>query len=184
MKGSRASRYVAFLRGMNLGRRRIRNDALCEIFRSLGFDDISAFLASGNMIFRSPGRTAAEISGRIESGLRRALGYEVPTFLRTGRQVLAISREDPFPEPLPATGGKLQVALLGDEPVDCARAKVLAMSTDRDRLALRDRELYWLPEGRMSDSELDLAAIETALGPMTIRTRRTLERIAARFLSD
>ena len=43
--------YVAFLRGMNLGRRRIKNPELCAAFEDIGFTNVSAFLASGNVIF-------------------------------------------------------------------------------------------------------------------------------------
>lgn len=178
------SRYVAFLRGMNLGGRRIKNDDLCDIFRSWGAQNVSAFLASGNVIFDSRRRSPEKIARQIELGLRSALGYEVPTFLRTAEEVVAISREDPFSGSTSGTSGKLQVALLGRKPAASARAKVLAMATNHDRLAVRGQELYWLPRGKFSDSELDLASIEKMLGPMTVRTQRTLERIAARFLSN
>ena len=40
------------------------------------------------------------------------------------------------------------------------RKKALALATDEDALAIRGRELYWLPSGGMLDSELDLKALE------------------------
>ena len=69
------------------------------------------------------------------------------------------------------------------EPRPAARKAVLGRQTEDDRLAISGREFYWLPCGKMSESELDLAFIEAKLGRMTIRTRRTVERIAARYLS-
>ena len=42
------NRYVAFLRGMNLGRRRIKNPELCAAFEDIGFTNVAAYLASGN----------------------------------------------------------------------------------------------------------------------------------------
>ena len=44
-------RYVAFLRGMNLGERRIKNDELGLEFEALGLDEVASFRASGNVIF-------------------------------------------------------------------------------------------------------------------------------------
>ncbi len=35
----------------------------------------------------------------------------------------------------------------------------------------------------MSESELDLALIEATLGPMTVRAKRTVERIVAKYLN-
>lgn len=55
------------------------------------------------------------------------------------------------------------------------------MSTAADRLAIERRELYWLPEGGLSDSELDLKAVAAALGLTTIRTKGTIDQIAAKY---
>lgn len=53
--------------------------------------------------------------------------------------------------------------------------------TDEDLLAIEGRELYWLPSGGISESELDLRAIDAALGPGTMRTMGTVEQIAAKL---
>jgi uncharacterized protein (DUF1697 family) len=75
------NRYVAFLRGMNLGGRRITNEALRAHFEALGCEGVATFRASGNVIFESAGRPAA-LTTTLEDGLAEALGYEVPVFLR------------------------------------------------------------------------------------------------------
>ena len=177
--------HAAFLRGMNLGGRRITNDELCSHFEGMGFEEVDAFLASGNVVFSvAPGAAAdgEALARRIEEGLQAALDYDVPTFLRTDDEVRAVAGHRPFSEDVvEAAAGKLQVALLGKPPSKPDRDAVLAHATDADRLALRERELYWLPDGPMSKSELDLAAIEKRLGTMTIRTARTLERLAAKY---
>ena len=49
-------RYVAFLRGMNLGGRRIKNDELRQCFEELDLSDVSCFRASGNVLFASEER--------------------------------------------------------------------------------------------------------------------------------
>jgi uncharacterized protein (DUF1697 family) len=177
-------RYVAFLRGMNLGRRRITNDELCQHITALGFSGVSAFLASGNVIFDARQSAEDKVARRLEDGLREALDYEVPTFLRTAAEVRKIAAHQAFDRASGSDGGKLQVAMLARAPTAAARRTVLALSCEADRLALLGRELYWLPRGKLTESELDLRAIEKALGSMTMRTRRTIERIAAKFLAD
>jgi hypothetical protein len=79
------------------------------------------------------------------------------------------------------TAGKLQVALLATAPSAGAREGVLALATDDDRLALGPREVYWLPKGGMSQSELEWRRLEALVGPTTVRTRRTVERMTAKF---
>ena len=59
----------------------------------------------------------------------------------------------------------------------------LALDTPDDRLVIVGRELHWLPIGRLSDSQLDIRKVGKAVGPIRIRTRRTIDRIAAKYLS-
>jgi uncharacterized protein (DUF1697 family) len=175
-------RYVAFLRGMNLGGRRIKNDELKREFEQLGLDDVSCFRASGNVIFASKEKGEEKLKRRIEAGLGESLGYKVPVFLRNAAGLEAVSAQEPFdPALLSASKGKLQVAFLPSAPKAKARKQALALASDEDRLAVEGRELYWLPSGGISDSDLDLKAIEAAVGPWTMRTKGTVDQIAAKL---
>ena len=177
-------RYVAFLRGMNLGNRRIKNDELRRCFEALGLTDVACFRASGNVIFGSEGADGEELTERIESGLGKSLGYQVPVFLRGAAELRAMAAHEPFERSvLAASKGKVQVALLGRKPAAASRKEALALSSDDDRLVVEGRELYWLPRGGMSDSELDLKSIGEALGPHTIRTKGTIDQVAAKHFS-
>jgi uncharacterized protein (DUF1697 family) len=177
------NRYVAFLRGMNLGERRITNDDLRSHFEALKCKEVATFRASGNVIFAADGEPPSKLTARLEDGLAEALGYEVPVFLRSAKELLAIAAHEPFAaKALNASTGKLQIALLTKKPTAKAGEGALAFSTKADRLAVEGRELYWLPQGRMSDSELDLKALATILGSMTIRTKGTVDQIAAKHL--
>jgi uncharacterized protein (DUF1697 family) len=173
--------HAAFLRGMNLGGRRITNVELCGHFSAMGFAEVAAFRASGNVVFEATGSHARDLQQRVESGLAAALGYDVPTFVRDAAQLRAIAAAQPFDSAqTSALAGKLQVALLERKPTTGQRTAVLALANADDALALGARELYWLPSGGLSDSELDLKAVERALGPMTIRTMGTIEQITAK----
>ncbi|HEU4392601.1 MAG TPA: DUF1697 domain-containing protein [Solirubrobacterales bacterium] len=174
-------RYVAFLRGMNLGRRRIKNEELRAEFETFGFADVATFRASGNVIFGADGGGEKALTETIESGLGGALGYEVPVFLRSLPEVAAIAALEPFDAKLvKASKGKVQVMLLPKKPAPAARRKALALAGEEDRLEIDGRELYWLPSGGISESELDLKAIDAALGKGTVRTKGTIEQIAVK----
>ncbi len=175
-------RYVAFLRGMNLGGRRIKNDQLAREFEALGMGDVACFRASGNVIFSARKVDEAKLGGRIEAGLGEALGYEVPVFLRSCAEVAAIAAPAPVPAPVvEASRGKLQVSLLAKKPSAAARRTVLALAGEEDLLAVEGREIYWLPSGGLLESDLDLKAIEAAVGADTRRTMGTIEQIAAKY---
>jgi uncharacterized protein (DUF1697 family) len=176
------SRYVAFLRGMNLGGRRIKNEELRRHFEEMGFEEVATFRASGNVVFSVSGPEAEDkLARRMEGELDERLGYDVPVFLRSIEEVAAIAAREPFdPERVARSKGKLQVSLLKKKPTATAKKKALALATDEDLLAIEGRELYWLPSGGISESDLDLKAIDSALGPGTIRTIGTIEQIASK----
>jgi uncharacterized protein (DUF1697 family) len=179
----RTLKLAAFLRGMNLGNRRISNADLRSEFESLGFESVATFRASGNVVFEASREPRAELIERIEEGLREGLGYPVPTMLRSEAELGEIVRREPFePTAIAASKGKLQVSLLASPPSAAARKSVLAHATDDDLLAFGVAELFWLPSGGVSDSDLDLKSIDKQLGPATMRTKGTIDQLHARFM--
>ena len=169
--------HAAFLRGMNVGGHRISNAELIELFVGLGFGDVQAFRASGNVAF-SAEASAATLARSIEQGLQAALGYAVPTFLRTAAELRKIAAASPFGAE--QAGGRPQVALLSRRADAAARREVLALAGENERLTFAGRELHWLPSAGVLGSELDLALVEARLGPITLRTKGTIELFAAR----
>lgn len=172
-------RYAAFLRAVNLGRnRRVSGAELCAIFEELGLEDVASFRTSGNLVFDAP----RDMTAQIEKALETALGYDVGVFLRTAGELEEIVAFQPFkPAQLEESKGKLQVSMLSPKPTAATRKKVLAFATDEDRLAFGKRELYWLPSGGTMESTLDRQAIDKLVGPTTMRTKGTVEQLAAKF---
>jgi uncharacterized protein (DUF1697 family) len=175
-------RYVAFLRGMNLGGRRIKNEELRRHFEEMEFEEVATFRASGNVIFSAAGREAErKLAARIEAELDERLGYDVPVFLRSIEEVATIAARQPFDsDRVEKSKGKLQISLLKKKPSAAAKKKVLALASDEDLLVVEDREVYWLPSGGLLESDLNLKAIEALLGIDTRRTMGTIEQIAAK----
>jgi uncharacterized protein (DUF1697 family) len=173
-------RYAAFLRAVNLGRnRRVSGAQLCAIFEELGLEEVASFRTSGNLVFEAP----RDMTAQIEEALERALGYDVGVFLRTADELEEIAAHQPFkPAQLDASQGKVQVSILSAKP-SAVRKQVLALATDDDLLAFGKRELYWLPRGGTMESSLDRKPIDGLLGPTTMRTKGTIEALAAKFFT-
>jgi len=172
-------RSAAFLRAINVGNRRVAKDELISVFDNLGFTDVDTFLASGNVLFTPTSPADAEaIAGALEA----ALGYPVPTTVRSSDEVHRIAETAPFSsEEIAAIGGKPQVILLFTPPTSGQRRAVLDHAHSADRLVFEGQELHWLPPGGISDSALDLPATSRELGPMTVRTANTIARLAERL---
>jgi uncharacterized protein (DUF1697 family) len=178
------SRYVAFLRGMNVGGHRLKNDELRPLFEAAGLENVATFRASGNVIFSASKEPTAKLAAKIEQALEASLGYAVPTFLRTAEETQAIAQGTPFATAdVEASAGKLQVMLFLTAPTAHQNREVLSLATTQDRLAFGKRELYWLPSGGILDTALDLKAIGKLLGPTTVRTKGTVEQLAAKYFA-
>ena len=177
--------HAAFLKGMNLGNRRLTNEELRGHFEAIGLVDVATFRASGNVVFSSPRRrTERALAALIEAELAKLLGYPVATFVRSGHELRAIAAAEPFTrEQRSRLAGKPQVMLLGAAPAPASRRGALALAGPEDALAFEGRELHWLPAGGVSDSALDVKALAELLGPGTVRTRGTIEQLAARHFA-
>jgi uncharacterized protein (DUF1697 family) len=176
-------RYAAFLRGINVSGRRATSAKLCDAFTQMGLADPATFRASGNVIFTAEG-AADKLPARIEQGLAKALGFDVAAFVRSGAEIAAIAAYEPFDAAdLDASGGKLQVALLPAKPTPRARKQMLARQSDDDLLRIQGRELYWLPSGGLMQSSIGMSGITSVLGSNTVRTKGTIEQLAAKHFS-
>ena len=164
---------------MNVGGHRITNDDLRAAFARMGFEDVGVFRASGNVAFDGGQR---DPTAAIEKGLEAELGYAVPTFVRSAAEMHALAADEPFDaQTLGASKGKLQVILLRDRPPK----SVLDRATDSDRLALGPgAELYWLPSGGLMESELGMDGLSDLVGPVTTRTKGTIDQITKKFFGN
>lgn len=178
-------KYAAFLRAVNLGRhRRVSGAQLRTLFADMGFEGVATFRTSGNVVFTTGGEPVAQVTRRAEDVLEGALGHEAAVYLRSADEIRAIAGHEPFDTGLvSASKGKLQVSLLRARPAPGVRREVLALATDDDRLAFGERELYWLPSAGTQASQLDSKTIDRLLGPATMRTKGTVDQMAAKFFA-
>jgi len=178
-----ATQYVAFLRAVNVGGRVVKMTELKRLFEVAGLDDVSTFIASGNVIFRS-GRGADKLATHIEGVLQKGLGYPVATILRTTGEVAAIAAHDAYPAAL-AGAGTVYVGLMQVRPSPAAVKKALALQTEIDQLRVDGREIYWLARQNIAEATITGAAVEKALQTaVTFRNLNTMRRLSVKYFAD
>jgi uncharacterized protein (DUF1697 family) len=91
-------RYVAFLRGINVGgHKSLRMADLRAAFEDMGFEGVRSVQASGNVVFEAGGEEAAgAVAARIEIELENVLGYPVGVAVREFTHVERLVASDPF----------------------------------------------------------------------------------------
>ncbi|HXA15228.1 MAG TPA: DUF1697 domain-containing protein [Opitutaceae bacterium] len=145
-------RYIAFLRGINLGKRRLPMSRLKALFEKLGFDEVEPFIASGNVVFSSKVSNTSQLESRIAGHLGASLGYEVDTFVRTTEEVARIGRAKIFPED-GQDGITIHVGFFQQKLAPDVARKLAAVRTDDDEFRVIGREYHWLCRIRTSDSK-------------------------------
>jgi uncharacterized protein (DUF1697 family) len=176
--GSSRKRYVALLRGINLGvHNRVSMPDLRALFASLGAEDVATHVQSGNVIFKSadgPGK----LTETIEKRIRRHLGLSVTVLLRTRAQLAKVLAGNPY-----ANGGKastkLHVTFLAAKP-DIARVRALDPErAEPDEFQVVGQEIYLHCPNGYGRSKLTNAYFEKQLGVgTTTRNWKTVTKLA------
>jgi uncharacterized protein (DUF1697 family) len=175
-------RTVAFLRGINLGNRRIKMDRLAALFEELGFANVSTFIASGNVLFESKVRDDLKLALQIERHLAKSLGYEVDTFIRTRDEVAAVAAFQPFAKAdLTDPANTVHVGFLKKALSTDAARKLTACRTAVDEFTVDGRDFYWLCRVKSHESKIwaspPMKAV--ALPSVTMRNLTTIRKLAA-----
>ena len=76
--------YVALLRGINVGgNNKIDMAQLRASCESLGYTDVSTYINSGNVLFKTRIQDEARIARTIKSVIKKDFGLTIPTVVRT-----------------------------------------------------------------------------------------------------
>lgn len=160
-------RWAALLRGINLGKRQLKSAELKAVVESLGFTDVKTLLASGNVVFTAPGRSAGELETQLHHTLAARTGLKSEIFVRTPQEMEAIVAANPFPD---ATRERpsFVVVTFHHTPVDQVKLARLAQDHDGpERLHAIGRELYIdFPEGQ-ARSNLHPGMAKAKFDPVT-----------------
>ena len=176
-------RYTALLRAINVGGRTVKMAELCALFEQARLTDVQSVIASGNVLFTSRGSETAALEKRIESALRKGLGYDVATFVRDADDLDAVVAHDPFDRKDPVLESDTVHVIFTRGTIDRARAeRILALGTDYDEFHVFGREVFWRTRGRSSDSKIKPSAFARAFGdPGTARNITTVRKLAAKL---
>lgn len=109
--------YVAFLRGVNVGgNKQIRMEDLRKAFESMGFEDVTTILNSGNVLFRAEAGGRPRLEGRVRDWLEAAFGMKADVMVRMGEEIRELVASDPFKKVTMTPQTRLYVTFFPGEP--------------------------------------------------------------------
>jgi uncharacterized protein (DUF1697 family) len=155
---------ISMLRGVNVGaHNRIKMDALCALYESLKLADARSYVQSGNVVFRTTEKNAAQVTKKIEDAIERKYKFRPDIVLRTADELRKVIGGNPFASRRDVEPGKLLVTFLAAEPAAEAQAALRGLKDYPEELHLVGRELYiYFPNGA-GKSKLPWASIAKLL---------------------
>jgi len=145
------TRFVALLRGVNVGNIKVRSADLAAMARDLGLGDVRTVLASGNLVFTAD-ESPASLKRRIEQGLRDTFGYDAWIVLTTADHVAAVIDAYPFD---PERDGYQSYVVFGSDQavLDEIEAAASGLPEADEKVAPGDGVVYWeCPRGSTTDT--------------------------------
>jgi uncharacterized protein (DUF1697 family) len=176
------SRYVAFLRAINVGGRFIKMATLSAHFETLGHTQVQTFINSGNVMFNARARSADAVALALEAGLAPLLGFHSEAFVRTVPQLLQIAERAQALLGQAPPGGEVNVGFLAAPLSAEQQAALRSLGSATETLFAEGTELYWSSTLKQHQSKVSNAAIERKLKlRTTLRRASMLQNLAERL---
>jgi uncharacterized protein (DUF1697 family) len=174
-----STRYVAFLRGINVGGKKIvRMDDLNMIFNAAGFTGVKTLIQSGNVIFSSTADDIRALRSEVEELLLKGLGFSVMVILTRFTDILAMLELKPFGH-LPADSkSKRYVSLLQEAPLKKPELPLFSENRDLELIRMEGNCVYFLTHEVNGRFGVPNTFIESIIGrSSTTRNWNTIEKL-------
>ncbi len=178
------TRYVAFLRNVNLGRPNSPTRAQFEAaFLESGAATAASFLVNGTLVFTpAPGQRARAVAARACDAMRVRCGMREPVFVRSVAELQALVASDPFAGVVAEGRDACCLSLLGAPRKVLPALPFVSARGDLELLRAEDTHVLsvsrWVGQSAGSPN----AWLERVLGePATTRNWRTVTRLVEKY---
>ncbi|MEY4786055.1 MAG: hypothetical protein RIR41_3990 [Pseudomonadota bacterium] len=140
------TKYVALLRAVNVGGRKVTMKELREAVEAAGYENVRTLIASGNLVLDAKKTTDAKLEAALEGILETTFGLFSEVMARSPTEWSAILKANPFPKKAKDDPAHLVCLVCKAEPDAKAIAawlKTFRTKYDRgEKLEIVGREIY------------------------------------------
>jgi uncharacterized protein (DUF1697 family) len=178
-------RYVALLRGINLGgRNRVAMADLRQLTEALGHTEVATYINSGNVVFTSPDTDCGALAAALEQAIARSLAVRPAVVVLSRADLAQVIADNPFPDEanprcLHAVFRRLDLAPDAIAAVEEAQQRARAKGS-RDEAVPVGRALFLHTPDGLGRSELAAQLSRSGVqADGTARNWATVTRLAA-----
>jgi len=139
-------RYVALLRAVNVGGRKVTMKELRETAEGLGYENVRTLIASGNLVFDARKSSDAKIEAALEAAIEKTFGLFSEVMVRNPEEWSAIIKANPFPKKAKDDPAHLVCLVCKEAPdvaaIDAHMTKFREKQDKGEQVKVVGREIY------------------------------------------
>jgi uncharacterized protein (DUF1697 family) len=173
------TKYVAFLRGINVGgNKKVPMAKLKIAFGELGFKNIRTVLASGNVVFEGKKGNLVALAEKIALALEKRFGFTIPVIIREVDEIEKTVESDPFKGVAVTKETRLYLTFLSEKPNSTMKIPYTTSDKSFSIISLEDKTIFSALDLSKAGTTDAMAIIEREFGKnITTRNWNTIVKI-------
>jgi len=173
--------FVAFLRAVNVGKRKYPMAELREALTNAGFEEVETHIQTGNVLFRTSLRSRAKVIAALEKAMLEDRGFEVPVVLLTPAELTAA-----YDEAVRLADGRTlkghYLSLLVEKPTAAGAKELESRSDDGEEVRVGERAVHlMLTDKPYHEATTGNAEVEKHLGVATTRNLTVISKLTEKW---
>jgi uncharacterized protein (DUF1697 family) len=148
--------YLALLRGVNVGGRKLPMADLRATFDTLGHSAVRTYIQSGNVVFTAKAGSQEKVRAAIEKAIERDSGLDVTVLLRTPAEMSRVLKRNPF-------GAQAYITFLAAKPTAQQIAGIEREKYAPDEFVVDGREVFLHCPNGYGNTKINNALFERKL---------------------
>jgi uncharacterized protein (DUF1697 family) len=170
-------KFVAFLRGINVGGIILKMEEVKAIFTGLGFKNITTYIQSGNIVFDSGETDKALLERKIHESIKAKSDLDIGVFVKTGEQIQGIIANCPFDKTTDEK--RIYVTMLSSVPSGGKNTVIKTITSAEEKFFLKKDVIYSYYGNGYGKSKYTNNYFEKALGvSATTRNWSTINKLS------
>ena len=156
--------YISILRGINVsGQKLIKMEALRKSYETHGFQNVSSYLQSGNIIFSCTETETRELEENISARIATDFGFDVPVIVLTIDILKRIIENNSFVRDNGKSDTFMHVTFLSSVPDVIDQKFIAGKKHEGEEIIFTDRVVYLYCPNGYGQTKLNNSFLESKL---------------------